>query len=276
MNTLEPQKESYISKELKENIADLLYKVNINDKEGYVCFLFEHKSYPDREVILQILRYMIEIWESKIRADKEARKEGATELTGDFELPIIIPLVVYHHKTTWKVKRSLGEMLKDYDKFPEEMKKYVPNFEYILFDLKHDKQKQMGLRPEYKILVTALNRIRYAPKEETYEIVQEALRIIDELPHKDIMTYYVENLMLYALSVATGVTEEEMRRVAGEVSVKGGELVMSAAEKIRLEGRLEGRLEERKELAKSMLENNEPIEKIIMYTKLSKDENVRV
>lgn len=167
----------FIGKELKENIADLLYKVNINDKEGYVCFLFEHKSFPDRQVILQVLRYMIEIWESKIRVDKEARKEGATELTGDFELPIIIPLVVYHHKTTWKIKRSLGEMLKDYDKFPEEMKKYIPNFEYILFDLKHDKQKQMKLRPEYKILVTSLGRIRYAPKEETYEIIQEALRV---------------------------------------------------------------------------------------------------
>lgn len=61
VNTLVPQKDSFINKELEENFSDLLFKVNINNKEGYFYFLFEHTSYLDREIIFQILKYMIEI-----------------------------------------------------------------------------------------------------------------------------------------------------------------------------------------------------------------------
>ena len=58
MSTLEAQPTSYISKELKEQFADLLFRVNIMDKEAYIYFLFEHKSYRDRMVIFQVLKYM--------------------------------------------------------------------------------------------------------------------------------------------------------------------------------------------------------------------------
>ena len=35
MDTLEPQKESYLDKQLKEQFTDLLFRVNINNEEGY-------------------------------------------------------------------------------------------------------------------------------------------------------------------------------------------------------------------------------------------------
>ena len=41
-------------------------------------FLFEHKSYASEDIAFQLLKYMIEIWEAKIK------KEGTNEL------PIII------------------------------------------------------------------------------------------------------------------------------------------------------------------------------------------
>lgn len=34
MNTLEPQKDSFINEELQEEFSDLLFSVNINDEEG--------------------------------------------------------------------------------------------------------------------------------------------------------------------------------------------------------------------------------------------------
>lgn len=39
MKTLEPQKDSFINKELKETFADMLFRVNIDNKEGYIYFL---------------------------------------------------------------------------------------------------------------------------------------------------------------------------------------------------------------------------------------------
>ena len=45
MNILEPQKDSFINKELQEAFSDLLFRTKINNREGYIYFLFEHKSY---------------------------------------------------------------------------------------------------------------------------------------------------------------------------------------------------------------------------------------
>ena len=43
-DTLEPQKDSFINEELQESFSDLLFKARINKREGYLYFLFEHKS----------------------------------------------------------------------------------------------------------------------------------------------------------------------------------------------------------------------------------------
>ena len=96
IDTLEPQKESFLDEKLKEEFSDLLFRVMINDKEGYIYFLFEHKSYKDRMVIFQVLKYMVSIWESKIQEDRDIRKIDGKVNSGEIELPIILPLVVYH------------------------------------------------------------------------------------------------------------------------------------------------------------------------------------
>jgi len=61
---------------------------------------------------------MIEIWETKIK------KEGTNEL------PIIIPLVIYHGKDNWNIKITLGEMINGYEELPKDIRKHVPNYEY--------------------------------------------------------------------------------------------------------------------------------------------------
>ena len=61
-------------------ILDLLFRTNINNREGYLYLLFEHKSYPSPDIAFQLLKYMVKIWDSKIEETSR--------------LPIIIPLVV--------------------------------------------------------------------------------------------------------------------------------------------------------------------------------------
>lgn len=109
MDTVEPQKDSFINKELKESFSDMLFKININKKEGYLYFLFEHKSYPSKNISFQLLNYMIEIWKSRIDNEVES------------ELPIIIPLVIYHGKENWNIKTTLGEMIKGYNDISEDV-----------------------------------------------------------------------------------------------------------------------------------------------------------
>src|SRR5699024_12536417 len=54
--TLYPEKDSFIDKDMTERFSDLLFSAEIAGKEGYIYFLFEHKSYPDKSVIFQLLK----------------------------------------------------------------------------------------------------------------------------------------------------------------------------------------------------------------------------
>ena len=63
INTLEPQKDSFINKDLEEVFSDLLFKVDMNREQGYLYLLFEHKSYQSRNIAVQLLKYMSEIWD---------------------------------------------------------------------------------------------------------------------------------------------------------------------------------------------------------------------
>ncbi|MFD1064426.1 Rpn family recombination-promoting nuclease/putative transposase [Oceanobacillus locisalsi] len=44
IDTLAPQNGSFIESELKDSYSDLLFHVQMGDEEGYLYFLFEHKT----------------------------------------------------------------------------------------------------------------------------------------------------------------------------------------------------------------------------------------
>lgn len=99
LDTLQIQKDTFIDENLEESYSDLLFKAEIQGKDGYFYFLFEHKSYPERKTALQLLKYMVEIWSSKSLISKED------------ELPVIIPLVIYQGKARWTGPTQFGDLV---------------------------------------------------------------------------------------------------------------------------------------------------------------------
>jgi predicted transposase YdaD len=60
LSTLEISKDSFIEKELADYYSDILYHVKLVDgSTGFIYVLFEHKSFFDRYVHLQLLEYMV-------------------------------------------------------------------------------------------------------------------------------------------------------------------------------------------------------------------------
>src|SRR3712207_1294937 len=54
---------SFVDEALQEHFSDLLYEVQLTKGDtAYIYVLFEHKSYPEPLVALQLLRYMLRIW----------------------------------------------------------------------------------------------------------------------------------------------------------------------------------------------------------------------
>ena len=52
MESFELTKDTFINDVLKENFSDLIYRVKINNKDAYISFLLEHKSYKDKMTII--------------------------------------------------------------------------------------------------------------------------------------------------------------------------------------------------------------------------------
>ena len=64
---LEICKDSFIDPELKTYFSDMLYPVRLHGEPGYMYVLFEHKSYEDRLIHLQLLEYMLRIWRLHVK-----------------------------------------------------------------------------------------------------------------------------------------------------------------------------------------------------------------
>lgn len=231
IKTLEPQKDSFINEELQEIFSDMLFRVNINKKEGYIYFLFEHKSYISNNVSFQLLKYMIEIWEAKVKKEKSE------------ELPIIIPLVIYHGKSDWKVKSTLGEMIKGYEDLPEAVKIYVPDYEYLIYDISRYSDDEIKGEVRLRILLTIFRDIFTKDNKAINETVLRAAEHLRELDNQQTGIEYFETFMRYVLSAGQKLTKEDIDDIIKKVEIaypEGSEVVMSLAEQLKQEGREEG------------------------------------
>lgn len=99
----------YLSKNLQSTFADLVWSAkSVNSFEVEVCVLLEHKSYPDNNVLFQILEYLASAYQKQLKSGKE--------------LKLIVPVLYYHGKTKWK----LPDFKTHFEKHPEVLKKYLP------------------------------------------------------------------------------------------------------------------------------------------------------
>ena len=67
--SLSVTKESYIDEDLRKNHSDLLVTATLKENKGssavLIYILLEHKAYPDKWTVFQLLKYMVRIWEKQ-------------------------------------------------------------------------------------------------------------------------------------------------------------------------------------------------------------------
>jgi predicted transposase/invertase (TIGR01784 family) len=229
--TIEPQKDSFINKKLKENFSDLLFKTKINDKESYIYFLLEHKSHPDKKIAFQLLTYIAAIWNSKHK------------INNTIFSPIIIPMVFYHGNTGWNIKSSLGEMLYGYKDLPPSVKKYVPDYEYLLYDLSNYSDDDIKGHVINQSIMLLLRDIQ---KKNLNDLTNTFIRVaifLKDLENKQKGIEYFEIFLRYILGARPDITKEDYNKVMSKVETtypEGSEITMTLIEVFREEGRAEG------------------------------------
>lgn len=224
-----PQKDSFIDEKLTESFSDLLFQVDILGNEGYLYFLFEHKSTPDKGTPLQLLKYIVNIWETK--KDKQGN------------LSIIIPLVIYQGAQNWHTPRYLGEMITNFPHLPPELMVYVPNFTYQFYDFSYRSDDDIKGQAILKIYRILLREVFNPHNNDITGSIIKALNYVSEIESKTRGIEYLETVMRYVFSINQNLTEEEEKRIVLEITEnypEGSEIVMSLAERYIERGKSEG------------------------------------
>ncbi len=122
-------------------------------------FIFEHKSYPDKRVILQFLRYILNVWEQDL-------KEGN-------ELTPVIPILLYNGKAGWSIPTDTAQY---FSQLPDEIKQYLLKLKYLFFDVRMIEDEKMRERlKEQQLFMYELELMRLFATEAEKDVVLNTL-----------------------------------------------------------------------------------------------------
>jgi len=87
LDTLEQQKGTFISQEYRTHRTDVLYRVQVDNKDAYLYLLIEHQSTVDSWMPFRMFCYMVRVleWQHKKNQNQP--------------LAPIYPLLIYTHST---------------------------------------------------------------------------------------------------------------------------------------------------------------------------------
>ncbi|QUV84565.1 Rpn family recombination-promoting nuclease/putative transposase [Chloracidobacterium aggregatum] len=201
---------TFVDDDLREHLSDALFRVR--DRTGaaaLVYVLLEHKSTPWPWTPLQLLRYVVAIWE-------QARREGHTSL------PVIIPVVFYHGQTRWNVATDVAGLVAHHDE--PALRAWTPSFRYWLCDLSR-------FSPEVikggALLRAGLSVLRYVFTDELPERLREIFQLIALLEQQSV-TEYLGTVLRYLAATGTPLRWQTVKTAAKEALKEQAEALMKA------------------------------------------------
>ena len=207
---------SYVSENFKGYFSDVVVKTRIID------------SYQDKKIFIQLLRYMYLMWNKDIGENKPLR--------------VIIPLVFYHGKKKWKLPVKFLEQFK----IKEELKNYLLDFQYILFDTNEwNFEEELNSTLKNNVfLLTALSLMKSAYQQdmETIEKVFDFWYEKGFIKNTDDIIFF----MIYICGTKD-IDEEKLTKLLEEKKLERSEIMATLAQRWVKEGREKGREEGREE-----------------------------
>lgn len=205
---------TFVDDALRQHQTDRLFSAKLKDgRRALLYALLEHKAEPDAATPLQLLRYVVRIWERD--ADGAANRLRA--------LPPVIPLVIYHGRAPWSVPTALSAMIDA----PAAMGPWLPDFRYEVRDLGRMADGELARDTKLRV---GLGALKYAKRDGGLAMLGPLLSEARD------DAAFLELLAWYALA-AYGEPKERVREIfIGAASTRGEEAVMNALEEAEVKG----------------------------------------
>ena len=265
--------------------ADLL--LSMTDGTGgrhLVYILVEHKSYHDRLVAVQLLRYLGAIWQQQW-VNVKATARGS--------LPLIHPVVFYHGRRRWRAPLRLSGLhgrgeadgagatgdtgtTVDGVELPRSGFGFPAELEYRLVDLRTIRPERLRIRMR---TIAFLITLRHVLRPLNRRTARKILVIYwDDRVDGDTRTQLLEYLFHTGGNRSTDILLTAARKA--EYTLRGGKSVMTIAQELERrgrekglrEGREEGRLEAARIVARNLLDRGLSVELIAETTGLTREQ----
>ena len=223
LETLAICKDTFVDVHKAGHYSDLLYEVQATSGQAYIYLLFEHKSTADPFIALQMLRYMLEIWELY-------RKQHPKKST----LPLIIPIVLYHGRFA-KQAQGIGQLV---DLPGPDLKVYVPDFTLAFLDFSPEADTKIKGEVLTQLFLHCL-RAKNEPK--AVEHLLNIILLIAELDDSAPSLQWIQTIFAYINQVMD--IDKDVVRNLSKLHLAGSkeDIIMTIAEQWKMEGRQEGR-----------------------------------
>jgi predicted transposase/invertase (TIGR01784 family) len=269
LNSLQYLQESYLTDDLKARISDMVFEVKAKgkpDEATDIVLLFEHKSSPDRNVLIQVGLYMFSHWWKCVREKKPLKP--------------IIPIIYYQGKKKWKVKT----MLELFSKISGQVPLFIPEIRHIFMALHTLKDDEIA-SIRNKMMATAV----MAQKNVFDPIIfaKDLEKIFTLFPVKVDDGNFLKTIFVYLIKVSE-VPKTEWAKALNTIPSDIKENLMTTytwmkeegiqegLQKGRQEGRQEGILEKETEVILQGYEEGLNIHLLAKITKLSEQEVIKI
>ena len=269
LQTLQHLPESYLTDELKAYFSDMVFEVKVKNQPDYaadIILLFEHKSSPDRHVLLQVGLYMFSHWLQSVRQRKSPKP--------------IIPIIYYQGKKKWKAKTIKGL----FDHIPSDIQQYIPDIRHVFIAL-HSLSDEEIAAIRNKLMASAVMAQKKA--FDMMKLAEDLGQIFQLFPVKTDEGNFLKTIFVYLFKVSEVPKEEWVKAVETIPSnVKENlmttytwmkeEGIQEGLQKGIQEGLQRGRLEKQTDVILQGYDEGLPIKMLAKITKLSEQEVVKI
>ena len=239
---IEDVSERYVPMFTEERNSDTVKRIKLAENNTlFFVSLIEHKTKVDYNVSMQLLRYMVYIWED-YEKEMEHKNKGISKTKG-FKYPPILPIVYYEGSGKWTAARSLQDRIL----FDKAFEPFTPKFFYKLIELNSYSIGQLVEKNDELSLLMLINRLQNSAEFRELNLPEDYIKNLSEQSTDELLDIIakVTASMLRHLNLP----EDEVAEFTGQVKErKMAELfenfkdvdIPAARKKAREEGWAEG------------------------------------
>ncbi|WP_353169387.1 Rpn family recombination-promoting nuclease/putative transposase [Providencia sp.] len=248
-NTLALTNSSFIDKQLRSRLSDVLYSVQTTHGQGYLYLLVEHQSTPDKLMAWRLIHYAF-------LAMNQHMQQGNTVL------PLVVPVLFYHgnrspypHSLLWTDCFPFAEIANQLYTQP------FPLVDITVIDdnelVNHRKVAVMELAMKHKYL-----------RDEFQQVLPLLAQALNRHYNSDNDVVTILNYLFIALD---STNFEEIVQILEEQTEQHKETIMNIAQRLQNKGRQEGIQQGREEGIQQGREEGIAEAKITMAIQLLKN-----